>query len=47
MPLLQFLREKVFTPLGMKSVADMDQAKLSETNPTGYLGGTSLSSIAA
>jgi D-alanyl-D-alanine carboxypeptidase len=37
MPLLQFLREKVFTPLGMKSVADIDEAKLGETSPTGYL----------
>jgi len=37
MPLLQFLREKVFTPLGMQSVSDIDSAKLSETEPTGYL----------
>jgi CubicO group peptidase (beta-lactamase class C family) len=36
MPLLQFLREKVFTPLGMKSVADIDQEKLGDTDPTGY-----------
>jgi D-alanyl-D-alanine carboxypeptidase len=36
-PLLQFLQEKVFTPLGMKSVADTDQAKLGDTDPTGYL----------
>src|SRR6516165_6249112 len=36
-PLLQFLQEKVFTPLNMKSVADSDQAKLGDTDPTGYL----------
>src|SRR6476659_1225381 len=28
MPLLQFLREKVFTPLAMKGVANIDQEKL-------------------
>src|SRR5260370_5256556 len=37
MPLLQFLQEKVFTPLGMSSVSDTDQAKLGDTDPTGYL----------
>ena len=37
MPLLQFLSEKVFTPLGMKSVANIDQEKLGDTDPTGYL----------
>jgi len=37
MPLLQFLREKVFTPLEMKSVANVDQEKLGETDPTGYM----------
>jgi len=37
MPLLQFLSEKVFTPLDMKGVANIDEAKLSETDPTGYL----------
>lgn len=37
MPLLQFLQEKVFAPLGMKSVSDTDQAKLGDTDPTGYL----------
>lgn len=36
-PLLQFLSEKVFTPLGMKSVANIDQEKLGETDPVGYL----------
>lgn len=37
MPLMQFLREGVFKPLGMTSVADTDQAKLGDTDPTGYL----------
>src|SRR5437870_8022767 len=36
-PLLQFLGEKVFTPLQMKSVANIDQEKLGATDPTGYL----------
>jgi D-alanyl-D-alanine carboxypeptidase len=37
MPLLQFLREKVFTPLDMKSVMNIDQEKLGETDPIGYM----------
>ncbi|MDT5123943.1 MAG: D-alanyl-D-alanine carboxypeptidase [Acidobacteriota bacterium] len=37
MPLLQFLREKVFTPLGMKSIFNTDQEKLGDTDPAGYL----------
>ena len=37
MPLLQFLQEKVFTPLGMKSVANIDQEKLGDTDPVGYM----------
>jgi D-alanyl-D-alanine carboxypeptidase len=37
MPLLQFLREKVFTPLDMKSVMNIDQEKLEETDPAGYM----------
>ncbi len=35
-PLLQFLQEKVFTPLGMKSVSDIDRSRLGDTDPTGY-----------
>ena len=35
-PLLQFLREKFFAPLGMKSVADIDEGKLTESDATGY-----------
>lgn len=37
MPLLQFLQTKVFAPLGMKGVANTDQEKLGDTDPTGYL----------
>src|ERR1051325_10805263 len=37
MPLLQFLQQKVFTPLGMASVMDADQSKLGDTDPIGYL----------
>ena len=37
MPLLQFLQEKVFAPLGMNSVANIDQQKLGDTDPTGYM----------
>jgi CubicO group peptidase (beta-lactamase class C family) len=36
LPLLQFLREKVFAPLGMRSVTDIDREKLTESDPTGY-----------
>ncbi len=36
-PLLQFLQQKVFAPLNMKNVADIDKAKLGDTDPTGYL----------
>jgi len=37
MPLLQFLREKIFAPLGMKSVANIDQDNLAVTDPIGYM----------
>jgi len=36
-PLLQFLSEHIFTPLGMKSVINIDQNRLTETDATGYL----------
>jgi D-alanyl-D-alanine carboxypeptidase len=36
-PLLKFLQEKIFTPLGMTSVSDTDQAKLGDTDPAGYM----------
>ncbi|MGA2903024.1 MAG: serine hydrolase domain-containing protein [Candidatus Korobacteraceae bacterium] len=35
-PLLQLLSPRVFTPLGMKSVADTNANKLPPTDPTGY-----------
>src|SRR5262245_608246 len=37
MPLLEFLKQRVFTPLGMTSVANIDQEKLTESDPVGYL----------
>src|SRR5260370_12093388 len=37
MPLLQFLSEHIFAPLGMKSVMNIDQNRLTETDATGYL----------
>ena len=36
-PLLQFLNEKVFAPLQMKSVTNIDQEKLGDSDPVGYL----------
>ena len=36
-PLLQFLKEKVFAPLGMASVANIDEKRLGDTDPTGYM----------
>jgi D-alanyl-D-alanine carboxypeptidase len=35
-PLLQFLREKFFAPLGMKSVTDINEERLTEADATGY-----------
>ena len=37
MPLLPFLQQRVFAPLGMKSVANIDQNKLGDTDATGYM----------
>jgi len=36
MPLMQFLQKNVFTPLDMTSVSNIDQARLGDTDPTGY-----------
>jgi D-alanyl-D-alanine carboxypeptidase len=36
-PLMQFLQQNIFRPLGMKSVSDINQAKLGDTDPTGYM----------
>ncbi len=37
MPLMKFLQEKIFTPLGMSSVMSIDQDRLGDTEPTGYM----------
>ena len=37
MPLMQFLQTRVFKPLGMTSVTDIDQDRLGDTDPTGYM----------
>ena len=37
MPLLKFLTTKIFVPLDMQSVANVDQSKLGDTDPTGYM----------
>src|SRR5437016_621144 len=37
MPLLQFLQKRVFVPLGMKSVMNIDQDRLGDTDATGYM----------
>ena len=36
-PFLQFLSERIFTPLGMKSVMNIDQEHLTETDAVGYM----------
>ncbi|HEX2640805.1 MAG TPA: serine hydrolase domain-containing protein, partial [Pyrinomonadaceae bacterium] len=37
MPLMEFLQKRVFTPLKMTSVSDIDRTRLGDTDPTGYL----------
>ena len=37
MPLLKFLSEQIFVPLGMKSVANIDEKRLGDTDAAGYL----------
>jgi len=37
MPLLQFLQTRIFAPLGMHSVSDVDRSRLGDTDATGYL----------
>ena len=37
MPLLEFLSRYIFTPLKMQSVMNIDQNRLTETDPVGYL----------
>jgi CubicO group peptidase (beta-lactamase class C family) len=36
MPLLQFLNQRIFSPLGMRSVADTNENKLPSSDPSGY-----------
>ena len=35
-PLMEFLENRIFRPLGMKSVLDIDQSRLTESDATGY-----------
>jgi CubicO group peptidase (beta-lactamase class C family) len=37
MPLLQFLQKRIFSPLGMQSVLNIDTDRLGDTDATGYL----------
>lgn len=37
MPMMKFLQEKIFAPLGMTSVISIDQERLGDTDPTGYM----------
>ncbi len=37
MPLLKFLADEVFKPLGMQEVVNIDQERLAATDPTGYM----------
>jgi CubicO group peptidase (beta-lactamase class C family) len=37
MPLLPFLSARIFQPLAMASVANIDQERLGDTDPTGYI----------
>jgi CubicO group peptidase (beta-lactamase class C family) len=37
MPFFQFLRQNIFKPLGMTSVMDVDQERLTESDPIGYV----------
>ena len=36
-PMLDFLHQNIFDPLGMKTVANTDDAKLGDSDPTGYM----------
>lgn len=37
MPLLRYLSSRIFEPLGMQSVVNIDQDHLADTDPTGYM----------
>jgi len=36
-PLLDLLKKRIFVPLGMQSVADVDRGRLTESDPVGYM----------
>ncbi|MFN2595947.1 MAG: serine hydrolase domain-containing protein [Pyrinomonadaceae bacterium] len=36
-PFVEFLQKRIFTPLKMESVVNIDQTKLTESDPTGYM----------
>ncbi|MCU1285145.1 MAG: beta-lactamase [Acidobacteriales bacterium] len=36
-PLLKFLSDKIFSPLGMNTVVNIDQDRLTQTDPVGYM----------
>jgi D-alanyl-D-alanine carboxypeptidase len=36
MPLFSFLQKRIFAPLGLKSVTDIDAGRLTESDPVGY-----------
>src|SRR6185436_4805839 len=36
-PFFQFLQQNIFKPLSMTSVMDIDQSRLTESDPTGYM----------
>jgi D-alanyl-D-alanine carboxypeptidase len=37
MPIFDFLQRRIFSAVGMNSVANVDQKKLGDTDPTGYM----------
>jgi D-alanyl-D-alanine carboxypeptidase len=37
MPFIEFLRTRIFMPLGMRSVLNIDQGRLTQSDPVGYL----------
>ena len=37
MPIFDFLQKRIFSAVGMNSVANVDQKKLGDTDPTGYM----------
>jgi CubicO group peptidase (beta-lactamase class C family) len=37
LPFMQFLKEKILTPLGIENIVDVDQQRLGPADPTGYM----------